>query len=223
MQLVPLDAAGIQAYFDASPFIAFMGLEVQALDAQARELSVRAPMRAEWQRLPDVRRWHGGPIAAVIDTGGGLRAGASRGQAAADRELPGRLPASGHRHRPRRRRPGAPARRQPWHRRCGCLHRMVGSGVAAPLRRDWRIDANAERRCGSGEARVPISEQVLCSACAPSRIRRHAQAWAETKTPSRRVGSSVSSLPWTTQIGPRRRVETTWNSDSKSGATMCKT
>lgn len=70
MQQMQMDAAGIQAHFDASPFIAFMGLKVESLDTEAQELTVRAPMRAEWQRLPDVRQWHGGPIAAIVDTVG---------------------------------------------------------------------------------------------------------------------------------------------------------
>jgi len=60
----------IQAIFDASPFIAFLGLKVVKLDTATQELTVRAAMRPEMAREPGTGQWHGGPIAAVIDTVG---------------------------------------------------------------------------------------------------------------------------------------------------------
>lgn len=60
----------IQAIFDASPFIAFLGLKVVKLDTATQELTVRAAMRPEMAREAGTGQWHGGPIAAVIDTVG---------------------------------------------------------------------------------------------------------------------------------------------------------
>ncbi|MFN3460993.1 MAG: PaaI family thioesterase [Oceanibaculum sp.] len=60
----------IQAIFDSSPFIAFLGLKVVKLDTATQELTVRAPMRPELAREAGTGQWHGGPIAAVIDTVG---------------------------------------------------------------------------------------------------------------------------------------------------------
>ncbi|RKQ72864.1 PaaI family thioesterase [Oceanibaculum indicum] len=60
----------IQAIFDSSPFIAFLGLKVVKLDTATQELTVRAPMRPEMAREAGTGQWHGGPIAAVIDTVG---------------------------------------------------------------------------------------------------------------------------------------------------------
>lgn len=62
--------ADIQAIFDSSPFIAFLGLTVVKLDNVMQELTVRAPMRPELAREAGTGQWHGGPIAAVIDTVG---------------------------------------------------------------------------------------------------------------------------------------------------------
>lgn len=66
----PLSVAQLQAKFDASPFIAFLGLEVIDADPVAEEITVRAPFRAELERGGGTGQWHGGPIASVIDTVG---------------------------------------------------------------------------------------------------------------------------------------------------------
>ncbi|MBU0723980.1 MAG: PaaI family thioesterase [Alphaproteobacteria bacterium] len=65
-----MNETDIQAIFDGSPFIAFLQLQVISLDTATQELKVRAPMRPELQREPEGGQWHGGPIAAVIDTVG---------------------------------------------------------------------------------------------------------------------------------------------------------
>ena len=55
---------------DGSPFIAFLGLTVVAVDLAREEITMHAPMRAEFERGGGSKQWHGGPIAAVVDTVG---------------------------------------------------------------------------------------------------------------------------------------------------------
>lgn len=66
--------------FAHSPYIASLGLEVVAVDANAGALEVLAPMRPEFERGPGSRQWHGGPIAAIIDTVGDFALGAMLGR-----------------------------------------------------------------------------------------------------------------------------------------------
>lgn len=70
-----LDAAAIQALLDASPCIAFSGLTVTAVDHAAQEITMRCPMRPEFERRPGTKQWHGGPIAFIIDTVGDFAVG----------------------------------------------------------------------------------------------------------------------------------------------------
>jgi uncharacterized protein (TIGR00369 family) len=65
-----LSAEQVQAIFDRSPFISFMKPSVISIDLERQELTVRAPMRAEFERAAGGGQWHGGPIAALIDTVG---------------------------------------------------------------------------------------------------------------------------------------------------------
>ena len=65
-----LTAEQVQAIFDRSPFISFMNLHVISVDLERQELTVRAPMRAEFERAAGSGQWHGGPVAALIDTVG---------------------------------------------------------------------------------------------------------------------------------------------------------
>jgi uncharacterized protein (TIGR00369 family) len=67
---VPLSAAEIQKQLAGSAFISFLGLIVVSADPQAQEVVMKAPMRPEFERGRDSGQWHGGPIAAVIDTVG---------------------------------------------------------------------------------------------------------------------------------------------------------
>jgi uncharacterized protein (TIGR00369 family) len=54
-----------------SPFIAFMNLELVSVDADAGEVAMRMPMRPEFERGGGIGgQFHGGPIAALIDTVG---------------------------------------------------------------------------------------------------------------------------------------------------------
>ena len=60
----------LQRWLDASPFIAFLGLKMVSADPEKQEVVMRAEMRPEFERGRASRQWHGGPIAAVIDTVG---------------------------------------------------------------------------------------------------------------------------------------------------------
>lgn len=66
----PLTAAEMQDWLSRSPFIAFLGLEVTSTDPAAGAVAMRCPMRPEFERGRGTGQWHGGPIAAVIDTVG---------------------------------------------------------------------------------------------------------------------------------------------------------
>ena len=60
----------IQASLDASPFISFCGLRVEAVQPDEGRLVLTMPMRPELGRRSDAPQMHGGPIAALIDTAG---------------------------------------------------------------------------------------------------------------------------------------------------------
>jgi uncharacterized protein (TIGR00369 family) len=70
MSIDPLGAEQLQERLSHSTFIDFMGLIVVSADAAKEEVVMRAPMRPEFERLKGSGQWHGGPIAAVIDTVG---------------------------------------------------------------------------------------------------------------------------------------------------------
>ena len=61
----------IRDWLKQSPFIAFMNLELVAFDGQAGEVTMKMPMRPEFERGGSIGgQFHGGPIAALIDTVG---------------------------------------------------------------------------------------------------------------------------------------------------------
>jgi uncharacterized protein (TIGR00369 family) len=66
----PVTAADIQEMLDASPFIAFMNLEVVSADAETETVVMKMPLRPEFERRAGTGQFHGGPIAALIDTAG---------------------------------------------------------------------------------------------------------------------------------------------------------
>jgi uncharacterized protein (TIGR00369 family) len=74
-----LSAEQIQAAFDASPFLAFLGLRVVALDHDAATLTVVMPMKPELERRLGTGQFHGGPIAAFIDSVGDYAIGMALG------------------------------------------------------------------------------------------------------------------------------------------------
>ena len=65
----------MQAIFDRSPFIGWLGLKVVSLDHERQEITVRMAMRPELERRPGTRQFHGGPIAAFIDIAGDFAIG----------------------------------------------------------------------------------------------------------------------------------------------------
>jgi len=70
-----LSSAEVQAIFDRSPFISWLGLKVLALDLERQEITVRMALRPELERRPGTRQFHGGPIAAFIDVAGDFAIG----------------------------------------------------------------------------------------------------------------------------------------------------
>ena len=66
----PLSGDELQKMLDHSPFIAFLGLTVTEADPAKERLTMRCEMRPEFERGKGTGQWHGGPIAAIIDTVG---------------------------------------------------------------------------------------------------------------------------------------------------------
>jgi len=65
----------VQAIFDRSPFIGWLGLKVLSLDHERQEIAVSMAMRPELERRPGSKQFHGGPIAALIDIAGDFAIG----------------------------------------------------------------------------------------------------------------------------------------------------
>lgn len=55
---------------DASPFIKHSGMTMTAIDKEAEMLTMTMPLKPEFERAPGTGQFHGGPIAALIDTAG---------------------------------------------------------------------------------------------------------------------------------------------------------
>ena len=79
MPMEKLSAEQVQAIFDASPFIGFLGLQVVALDHGEGTITVKMPMRPELERRAGTGQFHGGPIASFIDTVGDFAIGMAVG------------------------------------------------------------------------------------------------------------------------------------------------
>jgi uncharacterized protein (TIGR00369 family) len=62
--------ASIQSWLDSSPFIRFMGLELLEADSERGTIAMKMPLRPEFERGGLAGQFHGGPIAALIDTVG---------------------------------------------------------------------------------------------------------------------------------------------------------
>ena len=67
---LPLNKEELQQRLAQSAFINFLILTVLTTDPGKEEVVMRAEMRPEFERLKGSGQWHGGPIAAVIDTVG---------------------------------------------------------------------------------------------------------------------------------------------------------
>ena len=66
----PLSKEELQHRLAQSAFIDFLNLTVLTADPAGERVVMRAEMRPEFERLKGSGQWHGGPIAAVIDTVG---------------------------------------------------------------------------------------------------------------------------------------------------------
>jgi uncharacterized protein (TIGR00369 family) len=73
--ITSLTVAQIQQMLDVSPFNLFLGLTVVTADASRQEVTMRSPMRPEFERRPGSKQWHGGVIASIIDTAGDFAVG----------------------------------------------------------------------------------------------------------------------------------------------------
>lgn len=76
-----LTVVEIQQLLDVSSFNVFLGLEVLKADSETQEVTMRVPMRPEFERQPGSKQWHGGVIASVIDTVGDFAVGMMVGRA----------------------------------------------------------------------------------------------------------------------------------------------
>jgi uncharacterized protein (TIGR00369 family) len=60
----------LDAWMKESPFISFMNLELVEADQASGSIAMKMPMRPEFERAAGTGQFHGGPIAALIDTVG---------------------------------------------------------------------------------------------------------------------------------------------------------
>ena len=67
---VALTVEELQEKLGHSPFIRFLGPVVMTADPERQEVVMRIPMRPEFERIAGSGQWHGGPLAAIIDTVG---------------------------------------------------------------------------------------------------------------------------------------------------------
>ena len=70
MSTLPLSKEDLQERLTHSAFIDFLNLTVLTADPEKQQVVIRAAMRPEFERGRGTGQWHGGPIAAVIDTVG---------------------------------------------------------------------------------------------------------------------------------------------------------
>jgi len=70
MSTPPLGKDELQQRLGHSAFIDFLNLTVVGADPAKEEVVMRAAMRPEFERGRGTGQWHGGPIAAIIDTVG---------------------------------------------------------------------------------------------------------------------------------------------------------
>lgn len=68
--ITPLSGDELQKMLDNSPFIAFLGLKIIEADPAKERVTMSCAMRPEFERGKGTGQWHGGPLAAIIDTVG---------------------------------------------------------------------------------------------------------------------------------------------------------
>ena len=65
-----MSVESLQALIDGSSFLRFIGLKVVSIDPAAAMVVLRVALRPELERRDGTGQWHGGPIAALIDSAG---------------------------------------------------------------------------------------------------------------------------------------------------------
>ena len=60
----------LRGYFAASPYISSSGMEIVEINPGAESLTVSMAIKPEFERFEGSGQFHGGPIAALIDTAG---------------------------------------------------------------------------------------------------------------------------------------------------------
>lgn len=70
MTATPLSKEQLQERLAHSAFIDYLNLTVLSADPDRQQVTMRAGFRPEFERGRGTRQWHGGPIAAIIDTVG---------------------------------------------------------------------------------------------------------------------------------------------------------
>ena len=70
MSEAPLPIEDLQQRLARSPFIAFLNMTVTEADPAKQSVTMTIPMRPEFERGAGTGQWHGGPLAAIIDTVG---------------------------------------------------------------------------------------------------------------------------------------------------------
>jgi uncharacterized protein (TIGR00369 family) len=66
----PMSVAAVQAMLDASPFIHLLAMRAVSLDAAAQQVILEMPLTPGVERRAGSGQFHGGAIAALIDTAG---------------------------------------------------------------------------------------------------------------------------------------------------------
>ena len=75
----PLTIATAQSWLDGSPMSAFLGLVCEEFDPGSGRATLRMSMRPELERAPGTGQFHGGPVAALVDTAGDFAVAAAVG------------------------------------------------------------------------------------------------------------------------------------------------
>jgi uncharacterized protein (TIGR00369 family) len=70
MSETPITLDEMQAKLDGSPYIAFMGMKVAAIDHAQHKIVLTMALRPELERGRGTGQFHGGAIAGLIDTAG---------------------------------------------------------------------------------------------------------------------------------------------------------
>ncbi len=70
-QVQKITTKTIQGWMDESPFIKFLGITVESMDAESYEVVMKMPIHKKLERGNEISgQFHGGPIASFIDTAG---------------------------------------------------------------------------------------------------------------------------------------------------------